>query len=417
MADLDQDMLNKLKNYLVTELNKKELTFNVKFGNPSSFNFKQLFQLDPFVDNLVSIMTLTEESKKNDKNSAKKAAKDTKLEEDLTKDNQSVSDEVNYLDNLFERIDDVMADTRRNSIKLLSSFSKLRENYFKLSSIQKRKKIQKNPDLILQFIEFEDILVKHKILFPTEIDDLANLRNLKGFNIKLEVESKNKKMIKKILKEDVNAVEDLNTKNKILFRNFMENVGVDMEFTEKCFDLNKANNDNNNKKLNSVVKDIDFESAVEIDKDYLKNLKIDMKKKIVKMNQYERVQKLTNVTKFIEYLQLHMGDSIESKNNYIVENFELMFGFETKTRKLLEDETIVRELNQMTEKYDIVDHDHTNNPQDGSNWELLCLYCHDNEHAKYTEHEANPTRVDAGDNNQQTATYNPFADLQSLLKK
>lgn len=29
------------------------------------------------------------------------------------------------------------------------------------------------------------------------------------------------------------------------------------------------------------------------------------------------------------------------------------------------------------------DHDHTNNPPDGSNWELLCLYCHDHEHEKY----------------------------------
>ena len=27
------------------------------------------------------------------------------------------------------------------------------------------------------------------------------------------------------------------------------------------------------------------------------------------------------------------------------------------------------------------DHDHDNNPPDGSNWELLCLYCHENEHA------------------------------------
>jgi hypothetical protein len=26
------------------------------------------------------------------------------------------------------------------------------------------------------------------------------------------------------------------------------------------------------------------------------------------------------------------------------------------------------------------DSDHMNNPPDGSNWELLCLYCHDNEH-------------------------------------
>ncbi len=29
-----------------------------------------------------------------------------------------------------------------------------------------------------------------------------------------------------------------------------------------------------------------------------------------------------------------------------------------------------------------IDHDHTNNPEDGSNWELLCLYCHDHEHSE-----------------------------------
>ncbi|WP_306304497.1 YajD family HNH nuclease [Methylogaea oryzae] len=30
-------------------------------------------------------------------------------------------------------------------------------------------------------------------------------------------------------------------------------------------------------------------------------------------------------------------------------------------------------------------HDHDYNPPDGSNWELLCLYCHDNEHSRYLE--------------------------------
>ena len=31
------------------------------------------------------------------------------------------------------------------------------------------------------------------------------------------------------------------------------------------------------------------------------------------------------------------------------------------------------------------DHNHDNNPPDGSNWELLCLYCHDNEHQRQLE--------------------------------
>jgi 5-methylcytosine-specific restriction endonuclease McrA len=64
-----------------------------------------------------------------------------------------------------------------------------------------------------------------------------------------------------------------------------------------------------------------------------------------------------------------------------------------------------------------VDHDHTNNPNDGSNWELLCIYCHDNEHDKYTDQATYQRDVIAGDNNQDTATYNPFADLKSMLKK
>jgi len=38
------------------------------------------------------------------------------------------------------------------------------------------------------------------------------------------------------------------------------------------------------------------------------------------------------------------------------------------------------------------DHDHDNNPPDGSNWELLCLYCHDNEHQRQLE----ATGVDGG---------------------
>jgi hypothetical protein len=34
------------------------------------------------------------------------------------------------------------------------------------------------------------------------------------------------------------------------------------------------------------------------------------------------------------------------------------------------------------------DHNHDNNPPDGSNWELLCLYCHDHEHEKHADGRA-----------------------------
>ena len=60
------------------------------------------------------------------------------------------------------------------------------------------------------------------------------------------------------------------------------------------------------------------------------------------------------------------------------------------------------------------DHNHDNNPPDGSNWELLCLYCHDNEHQRQLE-KAQTTGQQAS--NKSGATHNPFADLKSMLEK
>ncbi|MES9873703.1 MAG: YajD family HNH nuclease [Candidatus Sedimenticola sp. 6PFRAG7] len=59
------------------------------------------------------------------------------------------------------------------------------------------------------------------------------------------------------------------------------------------------------------------------------------------------------------------------------------------------------------------DHNHDNNPLDGSNWELLCLYCHDNEHSRLIDSEYGETPVK---NQKGTTTHNPFADLASMLK-
>ncbi|MCP5429409.1 MAG: HNH nuclease family protein [Chromatiaceae bacterium] len=62
------------------------------------------------------------------------------------------------------------------------------------------------------------------------------------------------------------------------------------------------------------------------------------------------------------------------------------------------------------------DHNHDNNPADGSNWELLCLYCHDNEHQRYEEHMARGGKSDAGGDSKQV-THRPFEGLESLLKR
>ena len=55
---------------------------------------------------------------------------------------------------------------------------------------------------------------------------------------------------------------------------------------------------------------------------------------------------------------------------------------------------------------------HDDNPADGSNWELLCTYCHENEHAKLKDFAG---RTDPG-NGTAASTFNPFADLKSLLE-
>ena len=60
-------------------------------------------------------------------------------------------------------------------------------------------------------------------------------------------------------------------------------------------------------------------------------------------------------------------------------------------------------------------HDHDYNPPDGSNWELLCVYCHDNEHSRYIDHAAG-NAAGVGDV-EMPATSNPHAGLKGLLKK
>lgn len=59
------------------------------------------------------------------------------------------------------------------------------------------------------------------------------------------------------------------------------------------------------------------------------------------------------------------------------------------------------------------DHNHHNNPSDGSNWELLCVYCHDNEHQRQVDAAA---KLGPG-NTLAPATHNPFAGLAGLIRK
>ncbi|MDW7771377.1 MAG: YajD family HNH nuclease [Desulfobulbaceae bacterium] len=61
------------------------------------------------------------------------------------------------------------------------------------------------------------------------------------------------------------------------------------------------------------------------------------------------------------------------------------------------------------------DHNYKNNPPDGSNWELLCLYCHDNEHSRDLDAEWLPSH-DPDREKQKPITHSPFADLKKRLQ-
>jgi 5-methylcytosine-specific restriction endonuclease McrA len=60
------------------------------------------------------------------------------------------------------------------------------------------------------------------------------------------------------------------------------------------------------------------------------------------------------------------------------------------------------------------DGDHDNNPPDGSNWELLCTYCHEAEHRRYLDSAGRDSQAEGGKESQ--ATYRPFEKLGALLK-
>lgn len=59
------------------------------------------------------------------------------------------------------------------------------------------------------------------------------------------------------------------------------------------------------------------------------------------------------------------------------------------------------------------DHNHDNNPPDGSNWELLCIYCHDHEHTRAIQQQRDS---DSSRDKTDNLLHSPFAGLAGKLK-
>lgn len=72
-----------------------------------------------------------------------------------------------------------------------------------------------------------------------------------------------------------------------------------------------------------------------------------------------------------------------------------------------------KKLSQLTVHHK--DHNHDNNPPDGSNWELLCLYCHDDEHQR-NQVTSPPGEIPPGREQDRPSTFTPFSHLADMLK-
>jgi 5-methylcytosine-specific restriction endonuclease McrA len=73
-----------------------------------------------------------------------------------------------------------------------------------------------------------------------------------------------------------------------------------------------------------------------------------------------------------------------------------------------------KRLRELTVHHKDVNHD--NNPTDGSNWELLCVYCHDHEHAPESERALGGSGPSLIGGRETSALANPFEGLDALIK-
>jgi 5-methylcytosine-specific restriction endonuclease McrA len=74
-----------------------------------------------------------------------------------------------------------------------------------------------------------------------------------------------------------------------------------------------------------------------------------------------------------------------------------------------------KKLDQLTVHHK--DHNHDNNPPDGSNWELLCLYCHEDEHSRSFHEDWYDVSSSEEKEQKPSTTFKPFAGLENLLEK
>ena len=72
-----------------------------------------------------------------------------------------------------------------------------------------------------------------------------------------------------------------------------------------------------------------------------------------------------------------------------------------------------KRLRELTVHHKDINHD--NNPPDGSNWELLCIYCHEEEHAPDSLRAMGDDGQTRGGRVEKSPISNPFEKLGAIL--
>lgn len=358
-GDLDLDsalgsqMREKLKNYLLMELERPDLFLNRKYDAPSQSKFLGILDQQNMKEHLQTIMTLSYYDMEGPSSLEKDHPVYENEESDIENDNQrQITDDtgiagssvnqvaVDSLDKTLNNIEAGLQSLSKQHLKLFDSFLALRENYFKLNNLQRDWLIKNNPELLLEIITLEETLIKLGVVLPTEADFTLNRANYLSFDIENAEPHKKLKADEKFGGVTPGQIENVKIKNTLLFKGFASRLGIDVELAEKAIHL--------------------AEQSREISKQsqFGKKNSNDMNNLMSEMKRSSRIQSMMSLSAYLAFLELSFGDTIDPDQNYSKSDFGTLFNFEKSMKFWCDENNSAQNFLYSNQNYDIVDSDH-----------------------------------------------------------
>lgn len=339
---MNTKMFSKIKNYLLSELTKKELMFNINFNTPSEFNFYEIFHQSSFANHIAKIHTLTEK----DMLENKKDKDNVNLEKFVKTDYEynKFSNDLELTDFLFDKIYKHISAFEKENNLLLDSFKQLRKDFLELNSMQKDEFMTQNPEFLLEIIQFEETLVKLGLVLPSELDIFLNKKNHSESNFKVHDKNIHSKLEGLLGNKSELIPSVYDKKEKAMENYFKIKFGiVDEKESKRLLDLKRKidHRQRHDEKVNKFEKTRD---KTQKDFDFMFRL--------------AKFQKCYALMEFMDFMGLNMSDSMDPANNYIVKEFNLFFGFEKNSKQLYEDFSIAKRFKDINADYHYVDEDH-----------------------------------------------------------